>query len=60
LALIGERVGPFVAAYQASVKKYPNLAAVQPHNQPPRYGKEDAAAETGGEGVQHKLESTRQ
>jgi arylsulfatase len=24
---IGERVGPFVAAYQASVKKYPNLAA---------------------------------
>jgi len=27
---IGERIGPFVAAYQASVKKYPNLAAGQP------------------------------
>jgi arylsulfatase len=57
---IGERVGPFVAAYQTSVKKYPNLAAGQPNNQPPRYGKEDASAETGAEGVQHKLESIRQ
>ena len=57
---IGERVGPFVAAYQASVKKYPNLAAGQPNNQPPRYGKEDPSAETGAEGVLHKLESIRQ
>jgi len=48
-----------VAAYEASVKKYPNLAAGQPNNQPPRYGKEDPAAETGAEGVQHKLESIR-
>ena len=57
---IGERVGPFVAAYQASVKKYPNLAAGQPNNQPPRYGKDDPSAETGAEGVLHKLESIRQ
>jgi hypothetical protein len=57
---IGERIGPFVAAYQASVKKYPNLAAGQPNNQLPRYGKEEPAAETGAEGVQHKLESIRQ
>jgi hypothetical protein len=42
------------------VKKYPNLAAGQPNNQPQRYGKEDPAAETGGEGVQNKLESIRQ
>jgi hypothetical protein len=57
---IGERIGPFVAVYQASVKKYPNLAAGQPNDKPPRYGKEDPAAETGAEGVQHKLESIRQ
>jgi hypothetical protein len=42
------------------VKKYPNLAGGQPNDQPPRYGAEDSAAETGAEGVQHKLESIRQ
>jgi len=52
---IGEEIGPFVAAYQASVKKYPNLAAGQPNDRPPRYGKEDPAAETGAEGVDRKL-----
>jgi len=57
---LGERIGPFVAAYQASVKKYPNLAAGQANDKPPRYGKEDAGAETGAEDVQHKLESIRQ
>jgi arylsulfatase A-like enzyme len=57
---LGERVGPFVAAYQASVKKYPNLAAGQADDQPPRYGAEDPAAETGAEGVQRKLESIQQ
>jgi arylsulfatase len=57
---IGERVGPFVAAYQASVKKYPNLAAGQPNNQPPRSRQGRSLAETGAEGVQHKLESIRQ
>ena len=57
---LGEEVGPFVAAYQSSVKKYPNLAGGQPNNLPPRYGKEDSAAETGAEGVQHKLESIPQ
>jgi hypothetical protein len=55
-----KRLGPFVAAYHAIVKKYPNLAAGQPNSQLPRYGKEDPAAETGAEGVQHKLESIRQ
>jgi len=57
---LGEEIGPFVAAYAASVKKYPNLAAGQPNDQPPRYGKEDPAAETGAEAVQRKLESVRQ
>ena len=57
---IGEEIGPFVAAYAASVKKYPNLTAGQPDNQPPHYGKEDPAAETGVEGVQHKLDSLKQ
>ena len=57
---IGERIGPFVAAYGASVRKFPNLTAGQPNNQPPRYGKPDPAAETGAEGVQHELESIRQ
>jgi hypothetical protein len=42
------------------VKKYPNLATGQPNNQPPRYGKEDPAAETGAEGEQQKLQSIRQ
>jgi hypothetical protein len=57
---LGEVMGPFAAAYAASVKKYPNLAAGQPNDQPPRYGKEDPAAETGAEAVQRKLESVRQ
>jgi arylsulfatase len=57
---LGEEIGPFIAAYAASVKKYPNLAAGQPNDQPPHYGKEDPAAETGVEGVQHKLESMKQ
>jgi len=30
------------------------------NHQPPRYGKEDPAAETGAESVQRKLESVRQ
>jgi len=59
-ARIGERIGPFVAAYGASVKKFPNLAAGRPNDQPPRCGKEDPAAETGAEAVQRKLESVRQ
>jgi arylsulfatase A-like enzyme len=57
---IGEEIGPLVMAYQASVKKYPNLTGGQPNDAPPRYGKEDPAAETGAEGVPHKLESIRQ
>jgi arylsulfatase A-like enzyme len=57
---LGEEIGPFVAAYEASVKKYPNLAGGQPNNQPPRYGAESAGAETGAEGVQRKLESIKQ
>jgi arylsulfatase A-like enzyme len=56
---LGEAIGPSVAAYQASVKQYPNLAGGQPNDQPPRYGAENAGAETGAEGVQHKLESIR-
>jgi len=57
---IGEEIGPLVAAYAASVKKYPNLVAGQANDQPPHYGKEDSATETGVEGVQHKLESVKQ
>ena len=38
---LGEEIGPFIAAYAASVKKYPNLGAGQPNDQPPHYGKED-------------------
>jgi len=57
---LGERIAPFVAAYQASVRKYPNLAGGQPNDQPPRYSKEDAAAETGAEGVNRKLQSLKE
>jgi len=57
---IGEAIGPFVGAYQTSVKKYPNLAGGQPNDKPPRYGKEEPTAETGAEGVQHRLESIQQ
>jgi arylsulfatase A-like enzyme len=57
---IGEEIGPLIAAYAVSAKKYPNLAAGQPNDQSPHYGKEDAATETGVEGVQHKLESVKQ
>jgi len=57
---IGERVGPFVAAYQASVKEYPNLAAGQPNDQIPHYGKQTPGTETGAEGVQDKLDSVKQ
>jgi hypothetical protein len=57
---VGDEVGPLVAAYEASVKKYPNLAAGQPDDEPPRYGAEVPDAETGAEGVQHKLDSIRQ
>jgi arylsulfatase A-like enzyme len=57
---LGEEIAPIIAAYAASVKKYPNLAAGQPNDQPPHYGKEDPAAETGAEAVQHKLESIHQ
>jgi arylsulfatase A-like enzyme len=54
---LGEEIGPFVAAYQSSVKKYPNLAAGQPNDSPPRYGKEDPAAQTSAEGMDRKLGS---
>jgi arylsulfatase len=57
---LGEEIGPFVTAYQSSVKKFPNLAAGQPNGSPPRYGTEQPATETGAEGVQHKLDSIRQ
>jgi hypothetical protein len=50
-----EELGPVIAAYQASVKKYPNLAAGQPDDKPPRYGKEDPTAETGADGVDRKF-----
>jgi arylsulfatase len=59
-SLLGEKVGSFVAVYQASVRRYPNLAAGQANDQPPRSGVEDPAAETGAEGVQRKLESIQQ
>ena len=36
-----------MGAYQASVNEYPNLAAGQPNDKPPRYGKEDPDAEQG-------------
>jgi arylsulfatase A-like enzyme len=57
---IGEEIGPLIAAYAASVKKYRNLAAGQPDDYPPHYGKEEPATETGVEGVQNKLESMKQ
>jgi hypothetical protein len=57
---LGEEIGPLIAAYATSVKRYPNLAAGQPNDQPPRYGDENNATETGVEGVQHKLESIQQ
>jgi hypothetical protein len=57
---LGEEIGSFVAAYEASVRKYPNLAGGQPNGEPPRYGAENAAAETGAEAVPRKLESIRQ
>jgi arylsulfatase len=57
---VGEEIGPFVAAYQSSVKRYPNLAAGQPNDSPPRYGREDPAAETGAEEVDRKLGSLKE
>jgi arylsulfatase len=57
---IGEEIGPFVAAYQQSVEKYPNLAAGQPNDRAPSYGEEDPAAETGAEGVDRKLGSLKE
>jgi arylsulfatase A-like enzyme len=57
---LGEEIGPLIAAYAASVKKYPDLAAGQSNDQPPNYGDENNATETGVEGVQHKLESIQQ
>jgi arylsulfatase A-like enzyme len=57
---LGDEIAPFAAAYEASVRKYPNLAGGQPDDQLPRYGAENAAAETGAEGVQRKLESVKQ
>jgi arylsulfatase len=50
-----EEIGPHIASYQASVKKYPNLAAGLPNDKPPQYGNEDHAAETGAEGADRKL-----
>ena len=57
---LGDEIGPFAAAYEASVRKYPNLTGGQPNDQLPRYGDENAAAETGAESVQRKLESVRE
>ncbi|HXC97636.1 MAG TPA: sulfatase-like hydrolase/transferase [Edaphobacter sp.] len=57
---LGEEIGPIIAAYAASVKKYPNLEAGQPNDQPPCYSEESSAAETGVEGVNHKLASVQQ
>ena len=57
---LGEEIGPYVAAYQASVRKYPNLAGGQPNEQVPHYGKENASAETGVESVHRKLESLKE
>lgn len=48
---LGRKTQPFIAAYQESVKKYPNLAAGQPNDRPPRYGSADPAAETGAQGA---------
>jgi arylsulfatase len=57
---LGDEIAPFAAAYEASVRKYPNLAGGQPNDQLPRYGAVGTAAETGAEGVQRKLESVRE
>jgi hypothetical protein len=58
--MMGEEVGPYVAAYAASAKKYPNLAAGQPNDQPPHYGIGNSDSDTGVEGIEHKLETIRQ
>lgn len=57
---IGEEIGPIVAAYQVSVKKYPNLIGGQPNDKLPHYGKSDSTAETGAEGLNQKLESLKE
>jgi arylsulfatase len=57
---IGEEIGPMVAAYQGSVKKYPNLIGGQPNDKLPHYGKSDSTAETGAEGLNQKLESLKE
>ena len=57
---LADEIGLSIAPYEASVKQYPNLAGGQPDDTPPRYGSGEPAAETGAEGVQHKLESMRQ
>jgi arylsulfatase A-like enzyme len=54
---IGERIGPFVAAYQAGVRKYPNLRGGQPNDELPHYGGGDASAESGAEKVQPMLDA---
>jgi hypothetical protein len=58
--LASDQIAPFAADYEASVRKYPNLTGGQPNDQLPRYSAENAAAETGAESVQRKLESVRQ
>jgi hypothetical protein len=57
---LGDEIGPFAAAYESSVRKYPNLAGGQPNDQIPCYGAENANAETGTEGVQRKLETMKE
>ena len=57
---IGDEIGPFIAAYGASAQQYPNLASGQPNEHLRRHGAEEAAAETGVEGVHQKFEAIRQ
>jgi arylsulfatase len=54
-------LGPYLAAYEASVGKFPNLPAGLPDDQPPpRHGEAGSSAETGTEAARHKLESINQ
>ena len=50
----------FLPTPQAVAEQFWLYLTGQANDKPPRYGKEDAGAETGAEDVQHKLESIRQ
>jgi arylsulfatase len=54
---IGDEIGKLIAAYGASVKAFPNLSGGQPNDQPPDYGVENDAAETGVEHVERNLDA---